>query len=114
MKTPEEIKKGLKCCIKENCEGCPYVSNCMAKTHPLESDVLAYIRYLERERNAAIKDAKSLCASSWDGNWCKFCTYNEPDGQCYRECLTGGCAWGHGWEWRGVQDDAALRKEKSI
>lgn len=55
MKTPEEIKKGLKGCIEENCEGCPYATNCLAKSHPLESDALAYINYLEEHVEAYMK-----------------------------------------------------------
>lgn len=55
MKTPEEIKKGLKCCIEENCGECPYISNCQARTHPLQFDALTYINYLEEHVEAYMK-----------------------------------------------------------
>lgn len=51
MKTPEEIKKGIECCIKylacvptsECCDDCPYIGSCSS----LEKDALAYIQQLE-------------------------------------------------------------------
>ena len=45
MKTPEEIKKGLKCCLT-SCKGCPYND----PTHcgsALVRDTITYIRQLE-------------------------------------------------------------------
>lgn len=51
-KSPDEIKKGLECCIKSACEPCcPYgnTANCKFAIHLLE-DVLAYIRQLESDK----------------------------------------------------------------
>ena len=52
MRTPEEIKKGLECCIKnseESCYDCPYMIDCEtfdnAGNH--SRDALAYITQLE-------------------------------------------------------------------
>lgn len=52
MKTPDEIKKGLECCIKnseEACYDCPYMIDCEtfdnAGNH--SRDALAYITQLE-------------------------------------------------------------------
>lgn len=108
MKTPEEIKKGLECCTCQDGDGCsdmcPYSGRCDIDPNALERDALAYIEQLERERDAAIKDIESLRVSTWSSDWCNFCKHHEPDGQCYRKCLTGGCGWGYGWEWRGSQD----------
>ena len=53
MKTPDEIKKGLECCIKnseEACYHCPYMIDCEtfgnAGNH--SRDALAYITQLEQ------------------------------------------------------------------
>lgn len=77
MKTPEEIKKGLKLCSHEGhgeeiiCQHCPYDNNScpvLICTSRLSEDALAYIQQLEsrlaqveRERDAAVRaisDAK--------------------------------------------------------
>lgn len=60
MKTPEEIKKALEGCIKEDCGGCPYVSDCLMKTHPLESDALVYINYLEEHVEAYMRQSERV------------------------------------------------------
>lgn len=56
-KTPEEIKRGLECCLDEaeglaDCTDYPYVIVCSTDfdTSALERDALAYIRQLEAER----------------------------------------------------------------
>ena len=50
MKTPDDIKKGLECCRKGNCKGCPYKEgeyiDCQEQ---LEKDALAYIEQLEAQ-----------------------------------------------------------------
>ncbi len=53
MKTPDEIKKGLKQCFSEICcRGCPYAG---ADCIDLGTDALGYIQQLE----AALTEAKS-------------------------------------------------------
>ena len=53
LKSPEEIKKGLKCCLQndlQDCAECPYVStNCSVKN----ADALAYIEQLESDLERA-------------------------------------------------------------
>ena len=51
MKTSEEIKKGLECCIIDDCNGCPYEDNCFSVDEELcatmNTDALACIQQLE-------------------------------------------------------------------
>lgn len=51
MKTPEDVKKGLECCMKaseEACEHCPYSKGCERfEAGNLYRDALAYINQLE-------------------------------------------------------------------
>ena len=51
MKTPEEIKKGLECCIKaseEACDHCPYCKECINfNAGNIYRDALSYITQLE-------------------------------------------------------------------
>ena len=52
MKTPDEIKKGLECCMKssgEECDHCPYCKECINffNAGNLYRDALAYINQLE-------------------------------------------------------------------
>lgn len=108
-RTPEDIKRELKmpCADTTKCVRCTERYYCN-----LEADALAYIHQLEaridtltakaalfddavaagekmkRERDAAVEDVKSLCATNYfTGNYCKYCKYNEPDGQCHHHCI---------------------------
>lgn len=109
MKTPDDIKKGLECCINDSfgcSEKCPYFNSlsngvdCAVKMH---SDSFAYIQQLERERDAAVEAIEHTCAT------CKHYYYNSADGSdCKYDCLEGedGCHNGNTrWEWRGVEED---------
>lgn len=86
MKTPDEIKKGLECCLTGNCTDCPYrklygVFRCKTErtrdaigyirkleiamsaspivhTVDLNDDAVKYIQQLEAERDAALADFK--------------------------------------------------------
>ena len=59
---------------------------------------------LMRERDAAVADVKSLCATNYfSGDYCAYCKYREPDGQCFHDCTPHSSKWG--WEWRGVRED---------
>ena len=69
MKTPEEIKRGLKLCSHEGhgeeiiCEHCPYDSNSCAVlicTRRLSADALAYIQQLETENHQLLTKAQQL------------------------------------------------------
>lgn len=71
MKTPEETKKGLKCCAitiddGESCYECPYHhsnNDGVAMCLEVYGDALAYIEQLERERDAAIEALHDVRAS---------------------------------------------------
>jgi hypothetical protein len=108
MKTPEEIKKGLECCIGDcneyRCQECPYRQendDCPENGGKLCEDVIAYIRQLEseleavrRERDAAVKDL--LNASLYDYTLCKTCKKGK-NGKCKPICTPR-----RDYEWRGV------------
>lgn len=65
MKTPDEINKGLECCVEGKCSECPYFKVCdehlatggdvVPAGEPL-ADWLALVKQLERERDAAVTD----------------------------------------------------------
>lgn len=60
MKTPEEIKRGLECCVVDvdrvaRCGDCPYAAECGVGVVELESDALAYIEQLEAEREGLLQ-----------------------------------------------------------
>ena len=104
MKTPDEIKKGLRRCEdKSQCDWCSLIRECEE-----DEAAFAYIEQLEqrlsqveRERDAAVHDVHSLCATNYfSGDYCEYCKYREPDGQCFHDCTPYSSEWG--WEWRGV------------
>ena len=108
-KTPDEIKKGLECCLKlkTNCSLCPYAPNvdgdCM---NGLVPDALAYIQQLERERDAAVGLVKELGTC----NCCKhdsFCPHTIPDCMNCKDirCPCYSCGHQSNWQWRGVQKE---------
>lgn len=107
MKTHEEIKKGLeylsiKCIVKKLDmwkEGIAY-----DYAEDAAADALAYIKKLEAERDAALRDIAIICET---------CLYNKPkyDGFKVRnECHNPeGCHYAAGllcgWVWRGVCEE---------
>lgn len=109
MKTPDEIKKGLRfaetnCLYVERCEDiCPYNKDCdvsdpdrMTETpRAIVADALAYIQQLERERDAAVADLRVA-------RHCRTCeSFNhEPSDQPCLSCGVGG----KNYKWRGVKD----------
>lgn len=99
-RTPEEIKKGLECCILPNlniCDECPYQGEPCSKLENLK-DFLAYIQQLERERDAAVELLHGFCgACANEGKYeiCVECSHRlpfEPDDK------------DDYWQWRGVQE----------
>ena len=107
MKTPDEIKMGLRfaetnCLYVECCEDiCPYNKNCdvsdpdrMAEMpRIIATDALAYIQQLEAERDAlnALYKPHSTCGS------CKH-YYKEST-------LCDGCTNKNNcWEWAGIKE----------
>ena len=71
-RTPEEIKKGLECCgtSAARCDACPYDGEChLPFGSDPESDALAYIQQLERERDAAVEQLRK------GGRACSTCKF---------------------------------------
>lgn len=99
MKTAEEIKKGLECCIDGDaiCTQCPYCDVAPECRKALRADYRALIQQLEAERDAAVNDLKC----NWKCASCK--NYTKPVTKCphFHKC---GLAYIH-WEWRGVQKE---------
>ena len=107
-KTPDEIKKGLETCQGwGNCNDCPYhllvegSFGCEEQgcDDSLLPDALAYIRQLETERDAAVKDLHYLVNHPQSAGPCYACKHTD-------ECYSGGdCdpVENDRWEWRGVQ-----------
>ena len=119
MKTPEKIKKGLRCRIKgckgqcdNDCKNCDvYV---MAYPFPeVYEDALSYIQQLEQERDALIA---ALKRTDVDCEYCKHAMQNnkhceEADGICERCDLAESCRcitctrMNSNWEWCGVKHE---------
>ena len=109
MKTPEEIKRGLEYChslahaLKGCSDACPYWDTTFGCGNDyLMDDALAYIRQLERERDATVADL----GYAKDCDTCKHnndCATGEKD--C-RGCQEKGCpCLTCKYEWRGVEED---------
>lgn len=121
MKTPDEIKKGLECCMFGHCSYCPYSAEhgCDCSEHlgndvrefhqQLESqnaELLTKVKQLEikchqleRERDAAVADIHKTCST------CKHYYYNRQDDDT-ADCLWfDGCKSEDHWEWRGVKEE---------
>ena len=118
MKTPDEIKRGLKACYSSvECTDCPYIGedpagvDCfdLVKVHAkaliqqLEQDNAQKderIRKLEREREAMLRQLSMHCEA---------CKYWEAPMSC-KECSTCTNPWKvnpkENWEWRGVEEES--------
>lgn len=93
MKTPEEIKKGLRTCLDENCNGlCPYHGSrpCYAEMH---TDALAYIQQLEeseeryRERlEIAYGKLQEACKELDGVENCTNCLYGDGSHDYCHDC----------------------------
>jgi len=110
-RTPEEIKRGLECCINwgTGCIECPYDNllpdECVVA---MKSDNLDLIQQLEaerdqykRERDAAVEQ---LTETSNEIGSCKGCVhYTNPGYKCYLWEANENC-----YEWRGVQEEVKI------
>lgn len=98
MKTPDEIKKGLECCIVGECNSkqrtCPYRKDNDCTTATIE-DALSYIQQLEREWDAAVKDLRY-------SSECGTCGHYGLQGDNCQKCRNN--AMHPYWKWRGVQE----------
>lgn len=76
MKTHEEIKRGLGCCLEDFCKNCPYerILNC---TESVKEDALALIQQLEaqvpkwisvNEQAEPGEDGEYVCCGYWFGS----------------------------------------------
>lgn len=122
-KTPDDVKKGLECCIKSTCEPCcPYgnAANCKFAINLLE-DALVYIRRLEEENhrlanmiqdcsekeNILVETIEELEAErdaavkEFANQFCEQCRWFYVDLSVKtRPCMK--CDDCDLWEWRGV------------
>jgi hypothetical protein len=78
MKTPDEIKKGLRHCSEDGCKHCPYEDDCHLSDggSELAADAHDYIVQLE----AREWDLFSLLSSVWHG---KQYYFKQDDGTVY-------------------------------
>ena len=109
MKTPDEIKKGLECCIPRyesnhwvTCsDECPYRSEGAFCRNVMQNNVRAYIHQLERERDAAVEDLETMGEAR---AYCDTCLHNNTN---HKEEPCSSCMSGYlinNWQWRGVQE----------
>jgi hypothetical protein len=101
QRTPEEIKKGLECCVARlSCEGCPYYTgdpSCLGK---MRKDLFFLIQQLERERDAAVKCIPRDCG------YCKHVIDYGPSNApgCKNSECRNISGINTGWQWRGAQE----------
>lgn len=85
MKTPDDIKKGLECCIVGECSKCPYMHECddhlteggdMLPADVVLADMLSLIQQLESEK----WELFDLLSSAWYG---KQTYFKQEDGTVY-------------------------------
>ena len=114
MRKPNEIKKGLGYCNMHQCPllKCPYFNEAYCG-ETLNTDALAYIQQLERERDALLADLKEA-----DIIECDHCRYykNADSADCdaadcdcvfceNESCKCRDCRGNSNWQWRGVQKE---------
>ena len=102
MKTPEEIKKGLECCLFGQCGSCPYSEEygCDCSEH-LRDDIREYHNQLEAERDAAVKDLCYAVSHPHTAGVCYACKHHDAC-QFQDDC---DIMDNNHWEWRGVQKE---------
>lgn len=107
MKTPDEIKNGLKACgtLDGDCENCPYDDGlqlfCVDR---LRKDAFVYFQHLEsrlaqveRERDAAVMDVTYVAFAPEVCKHYKYCQTIDNDGD--KGCFGPICC--EDYEWRG-------------
>lgn len=114
MKTPEEIKKGLECCVSGDCpkEGCPYYKcqEDMWCGEQKSRDALALIQQLEDQNAELLEKVKQLQAEQAETmeaikkgcRTCKHSYLNNPDIEICQYVTKCDASDSH-WEWRGPQ-----------
>ena len=126
-KTPDEIKKGMECCITDKCRECPYyplyevygcklarAKDALALIQQLQADNAQQARCIENmtdklnalndevaklqaERDAAVEDLETVCGMF---TVCHACKDRFWGGDSCR-----GCVNSNHWQWRGVQKE---------
>lgn len=110
MKTPEEIKKGLECCLprdEEWCGICPY-SNEGCYTARID-DTIDYIQQLERERDTLMAQVR---IGGRPCDTCKYCEDDYPGMPCEScQIIREGDHFVYDkWEWIGVSPKGEAEK----
>ena len=111
MKTPEEIKKGLECCIGGSCEPyCPYKEtvDCVQQ---MAEDALSLIKQLEAQNAELLEKIKQLELERdalfellrTNRNNCNSCKH-KPEHKRYG-CTSVAKLDGSCWEWRGLCEE---------
>lgn len=104
MKLPEDIKRALGCgATSYSCKECAYnTDNCFDE---VEMDALKYIEQLEsrlvqveKERDAALKDLKSI-------GECWYCKYDKLNTKNHMPDICRRCCSKNNFEWRGVCEE---------
>lgn len=110
MKKPDEIKKGLECCLFGQCGSCPYSEEygCYCSEY-LRDDIREYHNQLEAERDAAVEDMKQAaiylcCACKKYHPAVRGVSHHYCEVIGERDDFTGAISCGM-FEWRGVQKE---------
>lgn len=119
-RTPDEIKKGLECCMDHDgtCEDCPYVDRECRAFEQLAGDALALIQQLQAQNAELLKKVEQLQAERdaavsdlLIGPTCETCKHknkgfnDSPCDACVENTFDHN---GLQWEWRGVQKEDEL------
>jgi hypothetical protein len=116
-KTPDEIKKGLECCISDSCNDCPYVDEPTERYCKLTrtKDSLVLIQQLQAEnaeKDARIKQLEAerteLLNLLEQFGQCVVCEHTDKgtnESPCCDCWLCNGDAECSKWQWRGVQKE---------
>ena len=129
-KTPDEIKKGMECCITDKCRECPYyplyevygcklarAKDALALIQQLQADNAQQARCIENmtdKLNAAndevakLQTERDAAVSELIGT-CQVCRWEDTE-KC-ADCHFNPEAWNvheSKWNWRGVQKEGEV------
>lgn len=122
MRTPDEIKKGMACCLTRwegdylaSCHtDCPYRSEGIWCRNVLMADIKAWNKQLEsrlaqveRERDALLHDLRRAdyvdCYACKHKNSAYDCDVDCTN--CLNPCTCNSCHHNNKWEWRGLCEE---------
>ena len=115
-RTPEEIKKALKCCIQHNCTECPYNDERLICRVYRNKDAIALIQQLEAEKAELLRLLKEAAAR---GGVCVGCKHANESGdvlkkcedldfdceRCTEKCACHSCEDNSNYEWQGLSPE---------